>query len=71
MLNMNNLRKFNSLILAFGIFYLIQNYTIGQLNFLKNIYILKPILLKEIIFLLSSLIICLILFDLPYKKHNI
>lgn len=68
---MNNLRKFNSLILAFGIFYLIQNYTIGQLNFLKNIYILKPILLKEIIFLLSSLIICLILFDLPYKKHNI
>lgn len=67
---MNKFKKINSLVLVFGIFYLIQNYTIGQISFFDNKYIFKPILLKEVVFLFSSIIICLILFDFRNKKYH-
>jgi hypothetical protein len=51
------IRKYNSFILSFGLLYLVQNFTIGQIPILKQLYICEPILLKEILFVLTSLIL--------------
>lgn len=63
---MQKYRKINSFILSFCIFYLLQNVTIGELQFFENNYIFQPILLKEIIFVITSITLNLIIFD--WKK---
>ena len=57
------IKKYNSYVLVFGILYLIQNYTIGQLNIELNRIKIDFIFLKEIIFLLTSFIICKIVLN--------
>jgi len=57
------IRKYNSFVLVFGILYLIQNFTIGQLNIEFNFIKIGFVFLKEIIFLISSFTICKILLD--------
>lgn len=56
-------KKINSLVLAFGVFYLIQNYTIGQLNIDFNKILIGSIYLKEIVFIVTSILICKSIFD--------
>lgn len=62
-IQIKKIRKINSLIFAFGILYLIQNYTIGQLKIDFNEILIEGIYLKEIFFLITSFLICKILFD--------
>jgi hypothetical protein len=50
-------RKYNSFLLSFGLFYLVQNFTIGQIPILNELYIVKPILLKEVLFVATSIIL--------------
>ena len=61
------IKFYNSFILSFGIIYMILNLTVGQLQFLKSLYILKPILLKEILFLALSISSNFLIFD--WKKN--
>lgn len=65
---LHKLRKINSFILSFGLFYLIQNFTIGQLLFLKSIFIFNGILLKELIFVVTSICLNFILFNWKINK---
>lgn len=69
-MTIGKIRKINSFVLAFGIIYLIQNYTIGQMYVLKNTYICHPILLKELIFIATSITLNFIIFDWRRKKNG-
>lgn len=62
-IQIKKIRKINSLVFAFCIFYLIQNYTIGQLKIDFNQIILGQIYLKEITFVITSYLICRLIFD--------
>jgi hypothetical protein len=57
------IKKYNSFTLSFGLFYLVQNLTIGQITFLKQSYLYGPIFTKEIIFVLTSIILNFIVFN--------
>jgi hypothetical protein len=62
-IQIKKIRKINSLILAFCVFYLIQNYTIGQLNIVFNEITIGYFYLKEIAFTITSFVICKMFFD--------
>ena len=62
-IQIKKIRKVNSLILAFCVFYLIQNFTIGQLKIGFNEIIIGWFYLKEITFVIISVVICKILLD--------
>ena len=62
-IQIKKIRKINSLVFAFCIFYLIQNYTIGQLKIDFNQIIFGQIYLKEITFVITSYLICRLIFD--------
>ena len=62
-IQIKKIRKINSLIFAFGIFYLIQNYTIGQLKIEFNEILIWRIYLKEITFIITSYMLCRFIFD--------
>ena len=62
-IQVNKIRKVNSLILAFCVFYLTQNYTIGQIDIDFNKVLIGGIYLKEITFIITSFLICKLLFD--------
>jgi uncharacterized membrane protein len=62
------LRKINSFILVFGILYLLLNFTIGQITWFKYVYFIKPILFKEVLFMLISIILTSTLFN--WKKKS-
>jgi hypothetical protein len=62
-IQIKKIRKINSLILAFCVFYLIQNFTIGLLKIGFNEIIIGWFYLKEITFFITSFVICKILFD--------
>lgn len=64
------LQKINSFILVFGLIYLIQNYTIGQFSVFDDLYIIKPILLKEVLFVISSIIFTLKCFKWKFKSNK-
>lgn len=53
-IQIKKIRKINSLILVFCLFYLAQNFTIGQLNIDFNTIKFSFIYLKEIIFFITS-----------------
>lgn len=65
---MSKVIKINSLILITGLIYIAQNLTIGQISFFEETYIFKPILLKEILFIISSLILSITLFKWEFLK---
>lgn len=67
---MERIRKLNSFILVFGLTYLILNLTIGQIPFLKEFYLIKPILFKEILFVCISFISTKYLFKWHKKKGD-
>lgn len=60
---LNKIIKINSLVMVTGLLYIVQNWTIGRLSFFEEAYLYKPILLKEVIFLITSIALSLILFD--------
>jgi hypothetical protein len=62
-IQINKIRKINSLIVAFCVFYLIQNFTIGQLKIGFNEITIGCFYLKEITFVITSFVICKIFFD--------
>ena len=59
----NRIRKINSLVFAFCVFYMIQNYTIGLIKIDFNEVLIGNIYLKEIVFVITSLLICKLVFD--------
>ena len=62
-IQIKKIRKINSLVFAFCIFYLIQNYTIGQLKIEFNEILIWRIYLKEITFIITSYLLCRLIFD--------
>ena len=64
----DKIRKYNSFVLSFGLIYLIQNFTIGQIGYLKETILFQPIYLKEVLFILTSLFINLTFFKWNTKK---
>jgi hypothetical protein len=62
-IQIKKIRKINSLVLAFCFFYLIQNYTIGQLKIEFNEILVWRIYLKEITFIITSYLLCRLIFD--------
>ena len=60
---LNKIIKINSLVMVTGLLYIVQNWTIGRLSFFEEAYLCKHILLKEVIFLITSIALSLILFD--------
>jgi hypothetical protein len=62
-IKIKNIRKINSLIFAFCIFYLIQNYTLGQIDIAFNEILIGRIYLKEITFIITSFLICKLILD--------
>lgn len=62
-IQIKKIRKINSLIFAFCVIYLIQNFTIGQIDMDFNKILIARIYLKELTFMLTSLLICKFMFD--------
>lgn len=62
-IQIKRIRKINSLILVFCVFYLIQNFTIGQLKIEFNEVMIGYFYLKEITFAITSYILCKLFFD--------
>ena len=66
----NKIVKINSFILLTGLFYILQNISLGQISFFENTFILKPVLLKEILFLITSLLLSLSLFKWNFSDNS-
>jgi len=66
----NKVRKINSLVMITGLLYIVQNLTLGQLPVLNDTYIFRPILLKEILFLLTSILISLSFFRWNFSNNK-
>lgn len=62
-IQIKKIRKINSLIFAFCIIYLIQNFTIGQIDIDFNKILIGKIFLKELTFVFTSFFILKFVFD--------
>lgn len=60
---MKKIRRINSFVLVLSLTYVILNYTIGQIPILKQLYFIKPILIKEVVFLGISIFTTLYFFN--------
>jgi len=67
-MQVDRIRKYNSFILSFGLLYLIQNFTIGQISILKETTLIKPIYLKEVLFIATSIFLNFKLFKWKTQK---
>lgn len=62
-IQIKKIRKINSLIFAFCVIYLIQNFTIGQIDIDFNKILIGSIFLKELTFVFTSIFILKFIFD--------
>lgn len=67
-MTLTRIRRYNSFLLSVGLFYLLQNYTLGQLDFFKSLYLVGPILVKEVLFIFSSIALSFLIFDWKSNK---